>query len=414
MIRFSLKSLLKKTLSLAGSSRARLLLGVALAVALVARIFLPLVMSNSNHREIPDIGKTPIVQSQESNREALALHVRGNLLVTHDGRSVLLRGVDRDGSDFLCAEGHGIIDGPTGQHSIEALLSWDINTVRIPLNEACWLGAPGLAPQYSGITYQNAIAAYTQALTGQGIYVILDLHKNGPGTAVDTHTIVPMPDADHSVTFWQQVASRFKDNGMVLFDLFNEPHSVSWQCLRDGGLCAGVSYRTVGMQTLVRTIRATGAANVLIVGGLHWTNDLSQWLKYAPQDPLHNLAASWHVYVLNSPCRTVACYTQTLAPVAAQVPLIVGEFGVDEAGISCAPRGMDGVAELLNWLDKSQASYLAFSWNVGKQTCGSLSLISDYAGTPHAPNGTAYKAHLLALAALASSSPISPARGRAP
>jgi hypothetical protein len=32
------------------------------------------------------------------------------------------------------------------------------------------------------------------------------------------------------------------------------------------------------MQSLVNAVRATGAINVIMAGGLTWTNDLSQWL----------------------------------------------------------------------------------------------------------------------------------------
>jgi aryl-phospho-beta-D-glucosidase BglC (GH1 family) len=32
-----------------------------------------------------------------------------------------------------------------------------------------------------------------------------------------------MPDADHSLDFWREVAETFKNNTSVIFDLFNEP-----------------------------------------------------------------------------------------------------------------------------------------------------------------------------------------------
>lgn len=381
------------------SGRARLIFGAALAVLVTVYALL-----TSSHT-LPEVvsTRTPIATAPgltAQQQTALALHVAGNHLVTRDGHSMVLRGVTRDASDFFCAEGKGIFDGPTGPASITALRSWHINAVRIPLNESCWLGTPGIAGQYSGAAYQDAIAAYTQALTDSGVYVILDLHKVAPGTDINTHSLLPMPDADHAVTFWQQVASRFQGNGMVLFELYNEPNFVDWPCLRDGGNCEGVPYTTVGMQTLVQTVRATGATNVVLIGGTFWANDLSQWLDYAPSDPLHNLAASWHVYMLGGDaCNTIECYAQTVAPVAAQVPVVATEFGTDPKGAACDQALTDGIAVLLSWLDQYGAGYLAFSWNVGGQTCGSLSLISDYAGTPHAPNGTLFRAHLLALAA---------------
>ena len=32
-----------------------------------------------------------------------------------------------------------------------------------------------------------------------------------------------LPDADHAITFWTDVATNFKDNPLVLYELFNEP-----------------------------------------------------------------------------------------------------------------------------------------------------------------------------------------------
>jgi endoglucanase len=51
---------------------------------------------------------------------------------------------------------------------------------------------------------------------------------------------MPMPDMDHSVTFWQDVANTFKNNTAVIFDLFNEPYpdsgawdsTAGWTCWR--------------------------------------------------------------------------------------------------------------------------------------------------------------------------------------
>ena len=54
----------------------------------------------------------------------------------------------------------------------------------------------------------------------------------------------PMPNRDHTPEFWRQVATAFKDNDRVLFDLFNEPYPdnnadtpEAWRCWREGGNC---------------------------------------------------------------------------------------------------------------------------------------------------------------------------------
>ena len=57
-------------------------------------------------------------------------------------------------------------------------------------------------------------------------------------------------DADHSPKFWSSVATYFKANPAVVFDLYNEPHVGSWACWRDG-CTSSAGWRTAGMQALV-------------------------------------------------------------------------------------------------------------------------------------------------------------------
>jgi aryl-phospho-beta-D-glucosidase BglC (GH1 family) len=76
------------------------------------------------------------------------------------------------------------------------------------------------------------------------MYVILDLHMSAAGTT-QARSQGSMPDADHSVTFWQQVAAAYKNNGSVIFDLFNEPlmgsgtEAEQFSCWKNGSASAG-------------------------------------------------------------------------------------------------------------------------------------------------------------------------------
>jgi hypothetical protein len=126
------------------------------------------------------------------------------------------------------------------------------------------------------------------------------------------------------------------------------------------------------MQTLVNAVRATGATNVVMLGGLAYSNDLTQWLQFKPTDSANNLVAAWHVYNFNS-CASESCWDSQLAPVAAQVPLVAGEIGEND----CAHGFIDRV---MNWLDAHGAGYLGWTWNAWDCSSGP-SLISDYNGT---------------------------------
>lgn len=95
------------------------------------------------------------------------------------------------------------------------------------------------------------------SLNAAGLYVILDLHWTAPGTKVADGQR-PMPD-DHSGAFWASVASTLKANPAVVFDAFSnagEPPDNN------------TLYTPVGMQYLVDQIRATGATQPILLGGL--------------------------------------------------------------------------------------------------------------------------------------------------
>jgi endoglucanase len=342
-----------------------------------------------------------------------ALEVRGNRLVSSSGKDVVLRGVNRMGFEYSCVQGKGAFEelsaDPLDQASVDGMKTWGINAVRLPLNEHCWLGIGGTP---TGEPYQRAVRSYVELLLANDLYVILDLHWSAPGTASATSQD-PMPNTDHSADFWTSVAKVFKGDDRVLFDLFNEPvpnsnqsddsdHAArrSWQCWRDGaagGTCDATQLRgmtgaqVAGMQSLVDAVRATDATNVIVLGGIQWANTLwsnsaRNWLAYRPHDPLNKIVASFHAYPFTR-CVTVACYEREIAPIAALVPVIAGEFGNDACDAVW-------ISTLLNWLDGQQIGYLAWVWHTAlPDDCASKHLLETYAGAP-SRYGEIYKAHL--------------------
>ncbi|KUL31276.1 cellulose-binding protein [Actinoplanes awajinensis subsp. mycoplanecinus] len=320
---------------------------------------------------------------------APVLRVSGNKFVTTAGAEHRLYGVNRSGGEFACIQGNGIWDGPMDQASITAMRSWKIRTVRVPLNEECWLGTADVPAAYGGAVYQAAVKDYVNLLVKNGITPIVEMHWNyglytgtSSGCAdVKATCQKPMPDAQYAPAFWTGVATAFKGNDAVILDLFNEPYperatgdaTSGWKCWRDGGTCAGIGYQVAGFQGLVNTVRATGATNIIMIGGLAYSNDLSQWLTYKPSDPLNNLAAFAHIYNFNT-CANTSCWTSQLAPVAAQVPLTLSEIGEND----CAHGFIDG---LMDWADANRVGYLGWTWNTWDCATGP-SLISNHNGTP--------------------------------
>lgn len=321
-----------------------------------------------------------------------ALHVSGNHIVNGSNQAVQLRGVNRSGSEYACIKGMGVFDGPVDDASIAAMASWKINTVRVPLNETCWLGINGVNASFSGQIYKAGIADYVSRLIQHQVIPILELHWSAP-TTWQADRQQPMPDRDHSLTFWKEVATAFAGNDTVIFDPFNEPFpdsnsdsEAAWTCWRDGGACPGFDFQAAGMQELVTTIRGAGAQNLVLLGGVHYASGFTGWLGHKPTDPINNLAASWHVYNF-TPCNDATCWNGPIAALAASVPIVATEIGQDDCGDSF-------IKSVMGFLDQKQMSYLAWTWDAWGDC---FSLIADYKGTPKGAYGQTFKSHLGAL-----------------
>jgi endoglucanase len=353
-------------------------------------------------------GYTPasVTATEIASTPAPQVHVSGNELVNSSGTQVILHGMDRSGAEYACVQGWGFFDGPADEASILAMKSWThVTAVRVPLNEACWNAESYVNATYAGQNYINAIKNYVNLLNANGIVAILDLHwtdglYTGTSSGCSSAEAIcqkPMPDAAEAIPFWTSVANTFKGNNAVIFDLFNEPYAsratgsttTGWQCWLNGGTCAGIGYQVAGMQSMVNAVRSTGAANVLMLGGEEYSNDLTDWLQYEPADPDGNLVASWHSYNGNT-CDTLSCWTSEVEPVIAKVPVIAGEIGEGD----CAGTYIDS---LTSWLESQNTSFLAWTWDDWANGCATgPTLITDYAGDP-TPYGAAYEAILQAL-----------------
>jgi len=73
---------------------------------------------------------------------------------------VRLLGVSYSGSEYACIDGHGFFEGPADAALVGAIASWRANTLRLPLNEHCWLGMSGVPPAFSGEAYRRAIGDF--------------------------------------------------------------------------------------------------------------------------------------------------------------------------------------------------------------------------------------------------------------
>src|SRR5690349_11585955 len=122
----------------------------------------------------------PLTRARADPQPAAGLHVAGSGILNGSGQQVQLHGVNFSGFEYACLYGD-LNDGPIppNQAEVNGMKAWNVNSVRVPLNEDCWLGLHGMDPAASGAVYRTAVANFVQLLTGNGISVILNLHFSG-------------------------------------------------------------------------------------------------------------------------------------------------------------------------------------------------------------------------------------------
>jgi hypothetical protein len=286
-------------------------------------------------------------------------------------------------AEYGCVqEGLGVFEYSVSDSQLaDQMAALGVKTVRLPLNEHCWLGD---RPEFSyipshkrGDPYRDRIESMVSELNQRGITAILDLHWNAATGPADEQQ--KMADARYAPAFWSSVADRFAANDMVIFDLYNEPQDISWECWRDG--CWVDGWELAGMQDLVDAVRATGASQPIILSGIDWANDLRGWLDHVPDDPAGNLVAGFHAYNrgpgFTKRCITENCWDTELLPIInAGYPVFAAEVGQDIGYDGCAT---DFVERFYTWADRHQVRYTAWSYN--PHGCGAPSLIASYDGT---------------------------------
>ncbi len=300
---------------------------------------------------------------------------------------------------------------------VTMLRGWGANMLRLPVAQTFWLsGNPHYTKLNGGVDYSAAyrarvIDAVAKARAA-GLSVIIDLHASDRGDPnyVSVPDIWQMPDERHSVPFWREVATQFKNDGGVIFELYNEPHprENEWQegvfdqagwdlWLKGGDIPAGpdfpgdtakpFAYKAAGMQTLYDVVRSTGARNLVIVSGSHWGYDL----KGVPTHRVkgYNIMYSSHPYDWGD--KQAATWESDFGALAATDPVIISEFG----SYKC-----DRIAynkAVLDYADSKGLSWVAWRfWTPppvsatftasqrAEQVCSTSSLLTDWNGATSA------------------------------
>jgi hypothetical protein len=238
--------------------------------------------------------------------------VDGTTIVAPTGRSFTPYGM----TVYGLAENDWQANISSDEAAIAATASyWHGNTMRIQV-------AP--SNLFSTSPYSQAfLAAIQQEVAdaeSHGLNVILCAQTERTDKAVQ------MPNSTVE-DFWRVVAPRYADDSRVWFDLFNEPRlspqavggmASLWNVWQNGG----DGY--VGMQSLINTIRADGASNIVLAEGTL----VAESLTLLPSHMLSgaNIVYDVHPYFSGPGWDTPRAWTNNWGFLVGKVPVVIGEW----------------------------------------------------------------------------------------
>ena len=294
-------------------------------------------------------------------------HTVGNQILDANNQPVRFRGVT---AGILQVYPYLPSGNSLSASSVAAMKTWGVNAVRIPISEQYWFQSWGCRYQISPSAYQDNVALAVSRVTSQGMLAIIDLHFNTKqNTGWCGSGQQPMADYPRAITLWQQAATRFKGNPLVAFDLYNEPHDISWELWRNGGAIVDYSgyWRAAGMQQMYDAVRSAGAQNLVFVSG-------NSWADVPPSSSMllngYNIVYAGHYYTCpTQPPPLGNCNTDPYNPAPAgqrldawtplslTQPVTVTEFGW--------PDDKNGTynQNVITWAESHSISWLAFIWN---------------------------------------------------
>lgn len=286
-------------------------------------------------------------------------------------------GVNESGAEFGDGKWPGVLGTDytwPSPSSIDYFVGKGMNSFRVPFMLER-MSPNGVAGSFDS-TYLSGLKTIVNYITGKGAYAIIEPHNylRYKGTVFSS--------TSDFKSFWTKLATEFKSNANVVFDIINEPNGVD----------ASVAFNF--NQAAVDGIRSTGASQLILVEGTSWTGAHS-WTTSGNsnyfakiQDPLNNWAVEMHQYLDSDSSGTSAtCVSATIGAerVAAatqwckanNVKCFLGELGAGSNDVCIA-----AVKNTLCALQQAGGVWIGVTWWAAGPWWG------DYFTSIEPPSGT--------------------------
>ncbi len=292
-------------------------------------------------------GKVPAVNAETvSNNKPLmtpnGYYTKGRYIYNAKGEKHIFRGVSRPG---YASKLWG--DGCLHDNEFPEMARWGANIVRIPMNQHWWL--------IDKQDYRFRIDSMIKLIIENGMAVVIDLHRS---CIYDYPTDMNMAD-EESLAFWKAFAAEYKDNGQVMFELWNEPHDVSAKIWMHGGVSGDKTY--VGMQQLYDAIRELGAHNLILISGLYWGYDLQGLHQYPMAKDAYNVVYVTHPF--NYWGKKLQDWQKCFAWIIPEQPLLITEFGYSRTDkLPDGSYSLEYEKSVYTFADDNEIGWIAWAW----------------------------------------------------
>lgn len=226
------------------------------------------------------------------------------------------------------------------------------DSVRIQVSQ------PGLDPKNPLFTteFRERVISAVRAARASGLSVIISVQdetQSGETTPTD------LPN-NATRRVWRELAPVFGHDRGVLYELLNEPRQSpspqNWQAWAEA------------MNQTIRTVRDSGAVNVVVADGLGF----AEYLEGAPQldDPLRQVAYAAHPYSHRAADQTVLSWDAKFGHFAQRAPVIVTEW-TTAVPYYCDANTSRSVVSFLRYLQDHEIGLEAVAWDWSSANFGS-------------------------------------------